>query len=433
VPSARPPRAATVTLRVDKVVAGGDGLARPDDGRVVFVPGALPGELVRATVAGAGRDFARAELVEVLEPHAARREPPCPYVAAGCGGCSWQHVDPAAQLDLKVGIVREALARTGRLPAAEVDPGRVLASEGFRTTLRLAVAPDGRVGFRARGSHDVVPVERCLVAHPLLNEVLPGLRVTGPTGADAATGAPDPDPRPSGRAPRGARGGPDASPVEVVLRVGVATGEVAAALVDAPDGAVLHAPAPVVVDAAAVVHEEVAGVRFRISMPSFFQTRADGAAALVAEVRAALGDVPPTLVDAYGGVGLFAATVGAHSEVVLLEGSASSCADARHNLAGRGVVVRTPVERWVPHGTAAVVADPARAGLGKVAASVLAATHAPVLVLVSCDPVSGARDAALLAGHGYRHAGTVVVDLFPHTPHVETVTRFERVGDVTTA
>lgn len=420
-PATRPPRAATVTLRVDKVVAGGDGLARPDDGRVVFVPGALPGELVRARVAGAGRDFARAELLEVLEPHAARREPPCPYVAAGCGGCSWQHVEPAAQLDLKVGIVREALARTGRMPTAEVLPGPVLAAEGFRTTLRLAVAPDGRVGFRARASHDVVPVERCLVAHPLLNEVLPGLRVTGPAG---------PGPRATARS-RG--GGPEETSPEVVLRVGAATGEVAAALVDAPDGAVLHAPAPVVVDGAAVVHEEVAGVRFRISMPSFFQTRADGAAALVAEVRSALGDAPPTLVDAYGGVGLFAATVGAHSDVVLLEGSASSCADARQNLAGRGVVVRTPVERWVPHGTAAVVADPARAGLGKVAASVLAATHAPVLVLVSCDPVSGARDAALLAGHGYRHAGTVVVDLFPHTPHVETVTRFERLGDVTTA
>lgn len=392
-------RSEPVALRIDKVVAGGDGLSRQDDGRVVFVPGALPGETVLARLAGASRDFARGELVDVVEAHPARRTPPCPYVAAGCGGCSWQHVGVDVQRQLKVGIVREALARTGRLPDAVVVPPAPLADEGFRTTLRLAVAPDGRVGFRARASHDVVVVDRCLVAHPALNEVLPHVTV------GSAAGAP---------------GG------EVVLRVGVATGEVGAALVDAPAGATLHAPAPVVCDDRAVVHEEVAGARFRISMPSFFQTRHDGAGALVALVRAALGEPPATLVDAYGGVGLFAATVGAASKVVLLESSASSCADARHNLAGRGTVVRAPVEKWVPHHADAVVADPARAGLGKVAASVLAAAGAPVLTLVSCDPVSLARDAALLAGHGYAHDGTTLVDLFPHTPHIETVTRFVR-------
>lgn len=395
-----PAAAADAELRIEKVVAGGDGLARQEDGRVVFVPGALPGETVRARVAGAGKDFARAEMVEVVEAHPGRRVAPCPYVAAGCGGCAWQHVEPAAQRDLKHGVVTEALARTGRLPDARVGEADPLADEGFRTTLRLAVAPDGRVGFRARASHDVVVVDRCLVAHESLNAVLPHVRVEGAVGPDGEVAG------------------------ELVLRSGVATGEVAAALVDAPRGAVLHAPAPVVADGPAVVHEDVAGVRFRISMGSFFQTRPDGAAALVAAVRAALGQAPPDLVDAYGGVGLFAATVGAGSEVVLLEGSASSCADARHNLGGRVVVVRTPVEKWVPHRAAAVVADPARSGLGRVAAGVLASTSAPVLALVSCDPVSLARDAALLAGHGYAHDGTTLVDLFPHTPHVETVTRF---------
>ena len=215
------------------------------------------------------------------------------------------------------------------------------------------------------------------------------------------------------------------------MRASVATGEVAAGFAvdaDVSATAVLHAPAHVALGPRAAVHEDVDGVRLRVSLPSFFQTRVDGAAALVEQVRGAVGDWPARLVDAYGGVGLFAATVGESSEVVLIEGSASACADARHNLLGNSTVVQAPVERWVPHGADAVIADPSRSGLGKVAVSVLAATAAPVLVLVSCDPVSLARDAALLATHGYGHVESVIVDLFPHTPHVEVVTRFELAG-----
>ena len=99
-PRDRTDRPSTVELRIDKVVAGGDGLARGADGRVVFVPGALPGETVRVRVGSAKRDFARAELLEVLEAHPGRVDPACPYVAAGCGGCSWQHVDLPTQRDL---------------------------------------------------------------------------------------------------------------------------------------------------------------------------------------------------------------------------------------------------------------------------------------------------------------------------------------------
>jgi 23S rRNA (uracil1939-C5)-methyltransferase len=124
---------------------------------------------------------------------------------------------------------------------------------------------------------------------------------------------------------------------------------------------------------------------------------------------------------------LFAATVvPASARVTLVEGSASACADARVNLAGRAAtVIESAVEQWSPTVADVVIADPARSGLGAEAAAVLAGCSAPVLVLVSCDPVSLARDAVLLGGLGYRHAGTTVLDLFPHTHHVETVTRFE--------
>jgi tRNA/tmRNA/rRNA uracil-C5-methylase (TrmA/RlmC/RlmD family) len=386
-------------LRAERVAAGGDAIAREPEGRVVFVPGALPGELVRVRLVASKRDFARAELIEVLEAAPERVTPPCPYVAAGCGGCRWQHVTPAAQRELKVAIVAEALRRTGGVPDAVVEAGPVLPTTGFRTTLRLATR-GAHLGFRRFHGHDVVPVGDCLVAHPRLGELLgvafPGvdevtLRVSGATGERLAFPDPVAAARPSGL-PADTGFGPDAA-----------------------------------------IHEAIGGARLRVSAGSFFQTRTDGAEALVAEVVRAAADggaaaLAGPVIDAYGGVGLFAAAAFADRTVVVIEQSSSSCGDARHNLAGRdATVVEGPVERWRLAGPrpAVVVADPSRAGLGRDGVDALAAAEAPVFVVVSCDPVALARDARLLAERGYRHVRSTVVDLFPHTPHVEAVSLFQ--------
>jgi 23S rRNA (uracil1939-C5)-methyltransferase len=135
------------------------------------------------------------------------------------------------------------------------------------------------------------------------------------------------------------------------------------------------------------------------------------------------------VLDAYAGVGLFALAVTAPgAQVVAVESSVSAAADCVINLGSRSArVERREVGARRPREGEAidvVIADPARTGLGKPGAAALAAAAAPVLVLVSCDPVALARDAGLLAQHGYRHDGTDVFDLFPHTHHVETVTRF---------
>jgi 23S rRNA (uracil1939-C5)-methyltransferase len=134
------------------------------------------------------------------------------------------------------------------------------------------------------------------------------------------------------------------------------------------------------------------------------------------------------VVDAYAGVGLFAATVvPPGAAITTVEWNRSSVADARVNLAGRDVVVRrSDVARWSPEPADVVIADPARTGLGRRATAVLAATEASVLLLVSCDPAALARDASLLAGHGFTLEAAQVIDLFPHTHHVEVVSRFVR-------
>jgi 23S rRNA (uracil1939-C5)-methyltransferase len=250
-----------------------------------------------------------------------------------------------------------------------------------------------------------VEADACLAAHPLLEELIV-----------------------DGRYP-GAR--------EVLLRVGVASGERLVSVDRAAQAARVPAGVHVVArkdQRSAFVHEEVCGRRFRISAGSFFQAGPAVATALASAVSDATGDaLPPggVLVDAYAGVGLFASVLGAAraAQVVAVESDRSAVADARVNLAGLdALVVPSEVGRWDPVPADVVVADPARTGLGRPGVASLVATGAPRLVLVSCDPASMARDTALLAAVGYRLEAVTVVDAFPDTFHVETVSRFDRTG-----
>lgn len=408
-----------VEIDVTAVVAGGDGLGRHADGRVVLVRGALPGERVTAVVTKVEKRLLRADVDEVLVAAPARVAPPCPRVADGCGGCGWQHVAPEAQPALKAAIATDALRRIGRLDPPAVDLGPRLAATGYRTTVRAAVDDRGRTAFRRHHRHELVVVgdtaAGCLVAHPLVDEVLRAAAFPG------------------------AR--------EVVVRAGAATGERlvvvdprgAARAVGVPDGVRvvggdhLRGSSPT----RAWYHEEVAGRRYRISARSFFQARPDGAAALVDAVRAAATAASggaalggrSRLVDLYGGVGLFAAALGpeAGGGVTVVESAPSAVADARVNLRALGArVIDVDCRRWRPSPAELVVADPARAGLGAEVVERVAATGAPTVVVVSCDPAALGRDAGLLVAAGYALDSLRLVDLFPGTPHVEVVAGWRR-------
>jgi 23S rRNA (uracil1939-C5)-methyltransferase len=388
-------------IDVTTVAAGGDGLGRDGSGRVVFVSGALPGESVSVEIVRQKKDFAHARVVDVVRASPDRVEPPCPFVAAGCGGCDWQHIAPGAQRRLKVAVVADALRRQAHLEI-DVDEGPDLPATGYRTSLR-GIAVDGRFGLRRRASHDVVDIGPCLVAHPLVDELVV-----------------------DGRFPDG----------EVVLRAAPGTGE-RLVIVDGsptdvavPDGVRVTSAAELSAGRRAWIHDELAGHRWRISARSFFQARHDGAEALVAAAGEAVGDALPAggpLIDLYGGVGLFARTLASDGPVTLVEESASSTADARVNLEGLDArVVRADVDHWGASPADVVVADPPRTGLGKKAVAKVAATHAGRLVLVSCDPAALGRDARLLGEAGYELVSAQLVDLFPHTSHVEVVSRFDR-------
>lgn len=394
-------------LTTTGLATGGEAVGRDAEGCTVFVAGALAHERVRVRITERKKRFARAELVEVLDASPERIEPRCPEVANGCGGCDLAHASLDGQRQAKARMIVDAATRIGRLAA--VPPVRItpLAAEGFRTTLRAGVV-DGRAGLRKRSSHDLVAVRRCGVAHPLVEELL----VEGHFG-DAG---------------------------EVTIRVGARTGDRMVITDGDPD--TVRVPGDVIVTSTdrarqadpPTIAEIVDGVRFSISPRSFFQTRPDGAEALIAAVRRGLERTdaahPDRLVDLCAGVGLFSATIAARS-VTAVESNASSVADARVNLAPLGdaaTIVRSTFERWRPSPADVVIADPSRSGLGSAGVDKVLATGAPTVVLVSCDIASMGRDVGLFASHGYALESVELVDLFPDTAHAEVVSTLVAVG-----
>lgn len=391
---------AMLELDTTGLATGGEAVGRDADGRTVFVAGALAHERVKVRITENKKRFARAELAEVIEASPDRIEPVCPEVARGCGGCDFAHLEIEAQREAKARMIVDAATRIGRLDA--VPPATITALDptGFRTTLRAGVR-NGRAGLRRRSSHELVEVVSCRVAHPLIEELL----VEGRFG--------------------------DAT--EVTLRVGARTGE-RMVITDGDPATVRVSDGVVVVSSdrgrqpePPHITEIVDGVRFQMSPRSFFQTRPDGAEALIAAVRSGLarhGQArPQRLVDLCAGVGLFSATIEA-DEVMAVESNASSVADARVNLAPLGdrvTIVRSTFERWRTSPADVVIADPSRSGLGAVGVAKVVETGASVVVLVSCDIAAMGRDVGLFASHGYALDSVELVDLFSDTAHAEVV------------
>ncbi len=384
----------------ERFVAGGEALAHDPEGRVVFVRGGVPGDEVSVEIIEAKGEWRRGLVTTVHHSSVDRVEPPCPQRREGCGGCDWQHLAVPAQLAAKAEIVRDALRRTGRLGSPDLTVGRAVPSQGYRTTIRVVGAPDGRAAFRIDRSHDTVLASGCLVAHPSLLPLVEQLRIT-----------------------------PDH---EVSLRVSDATGQMTARW-DRRRGEVHGLPRSVHAGPNAFLTERVAGHDFRVSAGAFFQSGPAAAELLVDAVGRAAPELADasTVLDAYAGVGLFAvACAPTSAKVITVETSRAAVEDCRVNLRDRNArIERCEMSRWRPEDGLAIdvaVADPARSGLGRPGTAAMVAAQPGVLVLVSCDPVAMARDTDLLGRHGYRHDGTEILDLFPHTHHVECVTRFVR-------
>lgn len=383
------------TVRVERLVAGGRGLARLPDGRALLADFAAPGELVEVTVERLHADYAEGVVTRVIEPSRSRVEPRCALFGE-CGGCQLQHLDYPAQLAVKEGIVREQLARIGGLADAPVRP--VVGADdpwAYRNHVRLSTGRRfGDAGFIHRRGRGLLRVTDCPIADPWVNGVLP--RVQGHA--------------------RGIH--------QIQLRRNAATGSaLIAPAIEALAGE----------GAADRYVEELDGRRFQVSASSFFQVNSAQAEKLAALAGAELPARGELLVDAYAGVGVFAALfAGRFARVVAIEESPSALRDAEVNLAGLANVEfrRGKVEALLPElgaNPSVVLLDPPRAGCAPEVAEALTALAPPVVVYVSCNPTTLARDLRRLVDGGYALERVTPIDMFPQTAHVECVARLARV------
>ncbi|AVZ75782.1 RNA methyltransferase [Streptomyces lunaelactis] len=421
-------------VEVGPVAHGGHCIARTEEGRVLFVRHTLPGEKIVARITEGEEDsrFLRADAVRIIEASKDRVEAPCPYSGPGnCGGCDWQHAKPGAQRRLKGEVIAEQLQRLAGLTPEEAGwDGTVVPAEGdklpkgevpaWRTRVQYAIDTEGRAGLRKHRSHDVQPIDHCMIAAPGVTEL--GIEKQdwsqmASVEAIAATGSNDRQviltPRPGGRLPL----------VELDKPVSVLR-------VEERDGGVHR------VHGRAFVRERADERTYRVGMGGFWQVHPQAADILVKAVMQGL--MPrkgESALDLYCGVGLFAGAIaeriGEGGGVLGIESTKRAVEDARHNLQDleRVRIEHGKVEQVLPRTgiteTDLIVLDPPRAGAGKQTVKHLAGLGARRIAYVACDPAALARDLAYFREGGYKPRTLRAFDLFPMTSHVECVAILE--------
>ena len=423
-----------MNLTIEKMVYGGDGLARLPDRKAVFLPFVLPGEEVDASIAREKSSFARAVVTQVLKASGKRVQAPCPYFGE-CGGCHYQHTDYQTQLEIKSAILRETLLRNGKLDWT----GEIIrhSAEPFnyrnRTRLKVRTGPDFALGYHQLGSHNLLPIKQCPISSPAVNKVIEQMWEIGLAG------------------------GIPAGVTEIEFFVDHADSRVVLEIMQKPNttgirefagelqnritniqGVSIFSEAPTGGAAPPEFKESVGNPSllyqvgekaFRVTAGSFFQTNRHLTSELVKTVVSDFfGNIA---LDLYSGVGLFANHLAKRfTQVFAVESAPMSSADLQTNVLKNVVPVKTATEQFLPRclnmNPDIVVVDPPRAGLGPKVTQLLAALRVKRISYVSCDPATLARDVRLLLETGYHVEEVHLVDLFPQTFHIESVVRLAR-------
>lgn len=417
-----------IEVEVGPVAHGGHCVARAD-GQVVFVRHTLPGERVvaRVTEGEAGSKFLRADAVEILQAAPERVSSPCHY-AGVCGGCDFQHVSLEAQRTLKAEVVREQFARVARVDLAELGLDVVVEPlpgdrDGLEWRTRVEFAVDestGAAGLRRHRSHEVVPIDRCLIASRGVTDAgVTGRAWSDTTSVDVA----------------------ETSHGEVVVRV---------------------LPAQARSERRIVEHVGALGADLALDARGFWQVHPGAASTFVSVVLDMLDPQDgERALDLYAGVGLFAVglaeRVGLLGQLIAVESDGpatryakENLAEHRHSLVVEGRVddlfgvprhersggrnrptrksgtrrrrlVRSPL---LPHTADVVVLDPPRIGAGANVVREIAALKPRAIAYVACDPAALARDTATFLEQGYALVGLRCFDAFPMTHHLECIAHF---------
>jgi 23S rRNA (uracil1939-C5)-methyltransferase len=446
----------SIDVELTDLAYGGDAVGRYE-GRVLFVPGGIPGERVRVEIVEERRGHARANLIEILRPAPERVESAYPLLTDS--GCQWQHISYPAQLTWKAHIVRQLLVRIGKQPDALVHPTIGMSPNlmpwHYRNIALFTVGPRGEVGFKLTESHDVQDLEECAILHPALDniyqlvhaklrayfgeslgEMIQGFTIRGAIGAVSASA--------------------EAKAVPTLLTVHARPGSLMENPQQLAQELMTISPAMVGVIIERVggrygrvfvgqeyLTDVVLGRRFRVSADSFFQVNLPQTAVLVERALAMLEPQRSEIVlDGYSGVGLFSAFLAPRSaRVIAIESQPSAVMDARAsaslNNQNNITVLEGTLERilnqlhYRRERIDLALVDPPRAGCHPKALQALQTLAPRAICYVSCDPSTLARDIATLCASGrYRLVSAQPIDMFPQTYHIECVAMLARLGGI---
>jgi 23S rRNA (uracil1939-C5)-methyltransferase len=423
-PSARgakqPKSGQAFDIQLEKHTYGGDTMGRLPDGRAMFVPYGLPGEHVRVRLTEDKKNFARGEIIEILESSLDRIPAKCKHFGE-CGGCHYQNLSYEKQVEIKTEILRDQLTRIGKIENPPVE--RLIACPtpwNYRNHIQFSLSENGKLGFvRALDgpgpSRNILEITECHLPEPSINDLWPQLEFepgteiehvslrTGHEGDLMLTLESD-----------------SSEPPELEIEAGISITHV-------------YEENTVVITGSDHTLIRVLGRDFKVSASSFFQVNTVMTEKMVQYLLGHLSiDKSSTLLDVYCGVGLFSAFFAPKCKTVIgIESSPSACEDFIINLDEFDNVelYEGLAEYVIGHLEAkpdVVLVDPPRAGLDKAVVDGIQKLKPRVIAYVSCDPSTLARDARRLIEGGYNLMQVTPFDLFPHTYHIESISIFER-------
>jgi len=421
----------------EKPVYGGAMLAHLD-GKAIFVPLALEGESLTVRLTEEKKSFATAEILSVDKPSRKRVAPRCPHFAR-CGGCDYQHTSYAHQLEIKREILSETLTRAGLTLPGKIATIAATSTEdswSYRSRIRLAMDYSGEPGYRERSSHKIVAIDQCPIAAPLLVRAAMAIGESAlEEGYHLAEMALFCTPNEDALAVSLQVAKEDRFRLEDFAEI------LSERIPELRAAELLLAPGeretlPLMVErwGEQSLLYPAAGVDYRVDHGAFFQVNRHlvepmvkavvGAGCLAAKPQGELAW------DLYAGVGLFARQLArGYKKVVAVESASASKKALKANLEGLSAeAVAADTLKFLEEYKSGrdprpdrIVVDPPRTGMGPKVTSELIRVRAPRITSVSCDPATLARDLKSLCGAGYRIERVTLLDLFPHTFHLETV------------
>jgi len=407
--------AETFTVKMDKLVYGGDCLGRLPDGRAVFVPFVLPGEVVRVEILEDKKSFARGWPVEWLEISPERIQPRCKHFGE-CGGCQYQYLEYEDQLAAKKDIMIDQFQRLGKIenpPVKEVVPSPN--PWNYRNFVQFHLGKESELGYiHADGEH-LLPIQECHLPEPAINELWPQI---------------------------------DLDPESDLYRLGIRQDTYEQLMlvmegesptppefsVDIPVSAVYTPPDANLTVMAGDDHltYTLLDRDFHVSARSFFQTNTPIAEKMIAYLLENLDlHKDSRVIELYAGVGLFSAFIAPRvGHLTAVESSGSACHDFTINLgdAENVVLYEARTEEVVPTLNIEMdllITDPPRSGWANEVNDALYKLMPLQICYISCDPATLARDARKILKKGYRLVSVQPFDQFPHTSHIESISIFE--------